>query len=52
MVIAPACCCTRASSASQRWLNWKIGLTATACASAPGTLPTCGVEPMLIDTRS
>jgi len=52
IVIGPAWARTRASSASQRWLKPVIGLTGTAWAAAPGTRVICGVEPVLIETRS
>jgi hypothetical protein len=52
MVVVPGWARTRSSSASQRWLNWWMGLTGTAWAAAPGTRATCGVEPVLMEHRS
>ena len=43
---------TLSSRASQRWLNWAMGLTGTARLVAPLMCSTLGVEPMLIDSRS
>jgi hypothetical protein len=52
MVVVPAWQRTRSNSASQRSLKRRIGFTGTTCSAAPGTPPSCGVEPMLIDSAS